>query len=87
MAEVLRLKSKAVKVFDYSGLDLSEFIPEFTPDEEVLKKDLDRVLKAYGKKIEGETAEAGDMIVITSILSSLGGLLLLAFLAASSVRL
>ena len=65
MAEVLRLKSKAVKVFDYSGLDLSEFIPEFTPDKEVLKKDLDRVLKAYGKKIEGETAEAGDMIVIT----------------------
>lgn len=30
---------------------------------------------------------SGDMIVITSILSSLAGLLLLAFLAASSVRL
>lgn len=30
---------------------------------------------------------SGDMIVITSILSSLAGLLLLAFLAASTVRL
>ena len=30
---------------------------------------------------------SGDMIVITSILSSLAGLLLLAFLAASSTRL
>ena len=65
MAEVLRLKTKAIKVFDYRNLDLSEFVPEFTPDEEALKKDMDRMLKAYGKKIEGETVEAGDMIVLT----------------------
>lgn len=65
MAEVLRLKTKAIKVFDYRNLDLSEFVPEFTPDEGALKKDMDRMLKAYGKKIEGETVEAGDMIVLT----------------------
>ncbi len=65
MAETLRLKSKAIKVFDYRNLDLSEYIPEFTPDEEVLKKDLDRMLKAYGKKIEGESVESGDMIVLS----------------------
>lgn len=65
MAEILSLKSKAVKVFDYKHLDLSEYIPEFTPDEEKLKKDMDRVLKAFGMKIEGESVEAGDMAVIT----------------------
>ena len=65
MAEVLSLKSKAVKVFDYRSLDITEFIPRFTPDEALLQKDIDRMLKAFGKKIEGESVEAGDMAVIT----------------------
>lgn len=65
MTEVLRLKTKAIKVFDYKHLDLSKFIPEFTPDEKALKKDMDRMLKAYGKKIEGEAVEPDDMIVLT----------------------
>ncbi|MCR4708961.1 MAG: hypothetical protein K5653_01740 [Clostridiales bacterium] len=65
MAETLSLRSKAVKVFDYKNLDLSEYIPEFAPDEEALKKDMDRMLKAFGMKIEGESVEAGDMAVIT----------------------
>jgi FKBP-type peptidyl-prolyl cis-trans isomerase (trigger factor) len=65
MAETLSLRSKAVKVFNYKNLDLSEYIPEFTPDEEALKKDMDRMLKAFGMKIEGESVEAGDMAVIT----------------------
>ena len=65
MAKELKLKSKAVKVFDYKTVNIDEYIPEFTPDEEVMKKDIERLFKAYGKKISAETVEAGDMIVIT----------------------
>ena len=64
MAEVLRLKSKALKVYDYRNVDITGYIPEFTPDEEQLEKDIDRILKAHGERVAAETAEEGDMIVL-----------------------
>ena len=64
MADILRLKSKATKVYDYRNTDITGFIPEFTPDEEQLKKDLERILKANGTKVQADTAEDGDMIML-----------------------
>ncbi len=64
MADVLKLKSKATKVYDYRNTDITGFIPEFTPDEEQLKKDLERILKAHGEKEAADTAEDGDMIML-----------------------
>lgn len=65
MAKELKLKSKALKVFDYTTVDIDDFIPEFTPDEEAMKKDMERIFRAYGGKTAAETVEAGDMIVLT----------------------
>ncbi|MBR6473162.1 MAG: hypothetical protein IKS99_05520 [Firmicutes bacterium] len=65
MAKELTLKSKALNIFDYKTVDIDRFIPEFTPDEEAMKKDIERIFKAFGKKEEGEYVEEGDMIVIT----------------------
>ena len=65
MAEVLRLNSKAIKVFDYRTVDISEFIPEFHLDEDVLKKDVERMFKAFGSKQLAESVKEGDMAVIT----------------------
>ena len=64
MAEVLKLKSRALKVYDYRNTDITGYIPEFTPDEKQLEKDLDRILRAHGERVAAETAEEGDMIVL-----------------------
>ena len=64
MAEVLKLKSRALKVYDYKNTDITGYIPEFTPDEKQLEKDLDRILRAHGERVAAETAEEGDMVVM-----------------------
>ena len=64
MAEVLKLKSKAIKVYDYRNTDITGYIPEFTPDEEQLQKDLDRILRAHGERVTADIAEEGNMIVM-----------------------
>jgi len=64
MAEVLKLKSRALKVYDYKNTDITGYIPEFTPDEKQLEKDIDRILRAHGNRVAAETAEDGDMIVL-----------------------
>ncbi|MBQ7702895.1 MAG: hypothetical protein IJT40_00820 [Firmicutes bacterium] len=65
MAKELTLKTKATKIFDYTTVEIDGYIPEFTPDEAAMKKDIDRLFRAYGRKVEGETVEDGDMIVLT----------------------
>ncbi|MBO5994416.1 MAG: hypothetical protein J6Q41_02745 [Firmicutes bacterium] len=65
MAKELTLKSKVLKVFDYKTVDIDEYIPEFTPDEKILQKDIERIFKAFGRKEAGESVEPGDMVVLT----------------------
>ena len=43
MAETIKLKSRAVEVYDFRQVDISQFITGFTVDEAQYQKDLDRV--------------------------------------------
>ncbi|MBR4906016.1 MAG: hypothetical protein IKZ44_04100 [Clostridia bacterium] len=67
MAEAIRLKSRATKVYDYRCADISEFVVGFTVDEEQYQKDLTRVLKRYGNKAEAETVASGDTATVACI--------------------
>lgn len=65
MWEYLELKSKADSIYDYSKVDITGFIPEFTPDPVRLEKDLQRYLNRYGTKEECEDAQEGDLVVLS----------------------
>lgn len=65
MAEYLRLKSKAQQVAPYSAVDIGAFIPEFTPDEEKLQKDILRQRNRHGKKAACDCVQAGDLVVLS----------------------
>ena len=65
MAATIELKSKATGIFDYTSMDLTPYIPAFTPDEAKLEKDIERVLKAHGTKESPVTVEDGDMVELS----------------------
>ncbi len=65
MAATIELRSKATSVYDYTKVDISSYIPAFTPDEALLEKDIDRILKAHGAKVTPETVEDGDMVTLS----------------------
>ena len=48
MAETIKLKSKAVSIYDYHQVDISRFITGFSVDEAQYRKDLDRILRRFG---------------------------------------
>jgi FKBP-type peptidyl-prolyl cis-trans isomerase (trigger factor) len=65
MAKTIELRSKVTTVYDYKTVDISSYIPAFTPDEAQLEKDLMRVLKAHGTKESPITVEEGDMVTLS----------------------
>lgn len=65
MADRLELKSKVEKLYDYTKIDITEFIPEYAVDEELLQKDLKRILNAHGTKKEADEVLEGDMITLS----------------------
>lgn len=64
--ELLKLKSKVTKLYDYSDFDVSEYIPDFTVNEEKLEKDINRQLAVRGTKVEADVVSEGDLVEISS---------------------
>lgn len=64
--ELLKLKSKVTELYDYAALDVSEFIPEFTVNEDKLEKDIQRQLAVRGIKMEADVVSDGDVVEIAS---------------------
>ena len=67
MAEILKIKSRAVTVYDYRNADITQFVKGFTVDEEQYAKDLVRVLKKYGVKTEANTVSDGDSVTVSCV--------------------
>lgn len=65
MAEELKLKSRAVEIYDYRRVDISDYITGFTVDEAQLQKDLDRVLRRFGCKEPARKVNEGDTVILT----------------------
>lgn len=64
MADCITLKSKALEIYDYRQVDISQFLIGFTPDEKQLEKDMNRWLRRYGKTVSAEKLETGDSAMI-----------------------
>ena len=64
MAEKLELKTKALEIRDYHSIDISRFIYGFSVDEARYQKDLERILKRYGRKEEARTVSEGDTVTL-----------------------
>ena len=67
MESNIKIKSRAVKVYDYHEADITDFVKGFVLDEEQYEKDLARILKRYGKKVEADTVSDGDTVTVTCV--------------------
>lgn len=65
MSDCITLKSKALEIYDYRQVDISQFLIGFTPDEKQLEKDMNRWLRRYGKTVSAEKLETGDNAMIS----------------------
>ena len=66
MAETIKLKSKAVSIYDYHQVDISRFITGFSVDEAQYRKDLDRILRRFGRRESVSQVGSGDAIIVNS---------------------
>ena len=67
MAEKLLLKSRAEEIFDFRQVDISEFFKGFVLDEARYQKDLERVLKRFGRKVDADAVMAGDTVTLSCV--------------------
>lgn len=65
MADCITLKSKALEIYDYRQVDISQFLTGFTPNEKQLEKDMNRWLRRYGKTVSAEKLENGDSATVS----------------------
>ena len=65
MAEKLLLKSRAVEIYDFRQVDISQFLTGFTVDEAQYQKDLERVLRRFGRREEAAFVSEGDTVTLT----------------------
>ena len=65
MAERLELKTKALEIRDYHSIDISKFIYGFTVDEARYQKDLERILRRYGRKEDVAVVSEGDTVTLS----------------------
>lgn len=65
MAEQLKLNSTLRTFYDYRCVDISDYIKGFEPDETQLQKDLNRILKANGKRENAAVVSEGDTVTIS----------------------
>ena len=66
MAEAIKLKSKAVSIYDYHQVDISRFITGFSVDEAQYRKDLDRILRRFGRRESVSQVGSGDAVIVNS---------------------
>lgn len=67
MSEYIEIKSKAVSVKDYRDIDISEFIPKYEIDAAQLENDIERVLRAHGRRVSADVVSAGDQTEISCV--------------------
>lgn len=65
MAEYVKLKSVATRVADFASFDITPFLPEFTPDEALIEKDIQRQRSRHGQKKECDSVAFGDLVVLS----------------------
>ncbi len=61
----LIIKSKMLSMADYTSVDLTEHLPKFYLDRNKLEADIKRVQYANGTKLEADTVEKGDLVLIS----------------------
>lgn len=66
MPEVIKLKGKAADIYDYRKVDISGFIKGFTLDESKYRKDLERILRKFGRKERTNRVSDGDTVILNS---------------------
>lgn len=66
MAETIKLKSKAVSIYDYHQVDISRFITGFSVDEAQYRKDLERILRRFGRRESVSQVGSGDAVIVNS---------------------
>lgn len=66
MAEAIKLKSKAVSIYDYHQVDISRFITGFSVDEAQYRKDLDRILRRFDRRESAVQVVSGDTVIVNS---------------------
>ena len=62
---VLTIKSKVLKMEDFRNISVDEMIPVYTVDEQVLEKDINRILKSNGTKTEEDQVRMDDLVTIS----------------------
>ena len=67
MSNKLQIKSRAVEVYDFRKVDISQFLTGFSVNEEQYQADLARILNRYGKKVRTTQVELGDLVTINSV--------------------
>ena len=65
MAEQLKLNSTLRTFYDYRSVDISDYIKGFETDEAQLQKDLNRILKAHGRREDAAVVSEGDTVTIS----------------------
>lgn len=65
MAEYVELNSRVADIYDITQVDITPYLPPFTPDEDRLQKDIQRQRSRFGKKIQADTVAAGDLIQLS----------------------
>jgi len=63
----LVIKTKTTGSFDFKKIDIMDMIPEYTVDEAMLEKDMERILKAHGSKVEADDVADGDMATLNCV--------------------
>ena len=67
MAEKLLLKSRAEEIYDFRQVDITPFLKGFVADEAQYRKDLERVLKRFGRKVEADAVSEGDTVTLSCV--------------------
>lgn len=67
MAAYLTLKSTVSEIADYRAEDLTPFLPDFTLDKAQLKRDIDRLRAAHGRRFEADRVASGDLVLLSSV--------------------
>lgn len=65
MAEQLKLNSALRTFYDYRSVDISDYLKGFETDEAQLQKDLNRILKAHGRREDAAIVSEGDTVTIS----------------------
>jgi len=65
MAETIRLNSRLREYYDFRSVDISEYLKGFEIDKTQLEKDLNRILRAHGRREDAAVVTEGDTVTLS----------------------